>query len=114
VKDLALAVKEDARPEDQVWSYDSFPHGLQFYTRRPVDRMVYFVGEFHYALRDAANADRFGDDDEVRALPRKGGRTFVAMKSKRRAYFETVAPKGAISSWREFGPWSLAEVRARP
>lgn len=113
VKALALAVKEDARPEDQVWSYDSFPHGLQFYTRRPVDRMVYFVGEFHYALRDPANADRFGDDDEVRALPRRGGRTFVAMKSKRRAYFETVTPKGAITSWREFGPWSLAEVRAR-
>lgn len=113
VKALALAVKEDARPQDEIWTYDSFPHGLQFYTLRRVDRMVYFVGEFHYAKRDPANAERFGDDDEVRALPRQGGRTFVAMKSKRRAYFETVTPKGAISSWREFGPWSLAEVLAR-
>ncbi len=113
VKALALSVKENARAEDEVWSYASYPHGLQFYTRRPVDRMIYFVGEFHYALRDPANASRFGDDDEVRALPRKGGRTFVAMKTKRRAYFETVAPKGAITSWREYGLWSLAEIRAR-
>jgi 4-amino-4-deoxy-L-arabinose transferase-like glycosyltransferase len=112
-KDLALAVKAAARPEDEVWTYDSYLHGLQFYTGRPVARMVYFVGEFHYAKRDEANAGRFGDDDEVRALPRPGGRTFVAMRSARRAQFEAVPPKGAITSWREFGPWSLAEVRAR-
>ncbi len=111
-KGLALAVKESARPEDEVWSYDSYPHGLQFYTGRPVDKMVYFVGEFHYAKRDAANAGRFGDDDEVRALPRRGGRTFVVMKTGRRAHFETVPPKGSIASWRQFGPWSLAEVRS--
>lgn len=112
-KDLALAVKASARPEDEVWTYDSYLHGLQFYTGRPVDKMVYFVGEFHYAQRDAANASRFGDDDEVRALPRPGGRTFVAMKTARRAQFEAVPPKGSISLWREFGPWSLAEIRAR-
>lgn len=112
-KELALAVKADARPEDEVWTYDSFLHGLQFYTGRPVDKMVYFVGEFHYAQRDEANALRFGDDDEIRALPRKGGRTFVAMKSRRRAQFEAVPPKGSIVSWREFGPWALAEIRAR-
>lgn len=112
-KALASAVAADARTEDQLWTYDSYLHGLQFYTGRPVDTMVYFVGEFHYAQRDQANAARFGDDDEVRTLPRRGGRTFVAMKTARRAYFETVAPKGAITSWREFGPWSLAEVRAR-
>jgi len=112
-KDLSLAVKASARPGDQVWTYDSYLHGLQFYTGRPVDKMVYFVGEFHYAKRDKANEERFGDDDEVRALPRKEGRTFVAMKTARRAHFETVPPKGAITAWREFGPWSLAEVRAR-
>ncbi len=111
-KELALAVKASARPEDEVWTYDSYPHGLQFYTGRPVDKMVYFVGEFHYAQRDEANAARFGDDDEVRALPRPGGRTFVAMKTGRRAHFGTVPAKGSISSWREFGPWSLAEIRS--
>lgn len=111
-KDLALAVEASARPEDELWTYDSYLHGLQFYTGRPITKIIYFVGEFHYAKRDEANAGRFGDDDEVRALPRKGGRTFVAMKTGRRAHFETVPPKGSISSWREFGPWSLAEIRA--
>jgi len=112
-KELALAVKASARAEDEIWTYDSYLHGLPFYSGRRVDRMIYFVGEFHYALRDEVNAARFGDDDEVRALPRRGGRTFVAMKAARRAHFETVPPNGAITSWREFGPWSLAEIRAR-
>ncbi|MBI4060932.1 MAG: glycosyltransferase family 39 protein [Elusimicrobia bacterium] len=112
-KELALAVKSAARAEDEIWSYDSYLHGLQFYARRPIDKMVYFVGEFHYARRDDAHAGRFGDDDEVRALPREGGRTFVAMKTGRRAHFATLPPKGSISSWRAFGPWSLAEIRAR-
>jgi len=112
-KSLASAVEASALPEDEIWTYDTFLHGLQFYTRRRVDRMVYFIGEFHYALRDKANAGRFGDDDAIRALPRRGGRTFVAMKTPRRAHFETLPGKGAITSWREFGPWSLAEIRAR-
>jgi 4-amino-4-deoxy-L-arabinose transferase-like glycosyltransferase len=112
-RELALAVKTSAGPADQIWTYDSYLHGLQFYTGRPVDKMVYFIGEFHYAKRDDANAPRFGDDHAVKALPREGGRTFVAMKTSRRAYFETVATPAAVSSWREFGPWSLAEIRAR-
>lgn len=112
-KELALAVKAAASPEDEVWTYDSFLHGLQFYTGRRVDKLVYFVGEFHYAKREEANAGRFGDDNALRELPRRGGRTFVAMKTARRAHFETVPPKGSITSWREFGPWSLAEIRGR-
>ena len=112
-KDVALAVRASAGPEDQIWTYDSYLHGLQFYTGRPVDKMVYFIGEFHYAMRDVENAGRFGDDKSIRALPRAGGRTFVAMKTGRRARFTEVAPADAITSWREFGPWSLAEIRAR-
>jgi 4-amino-4-deoxy-L-arabinose transferase-like glycosyltransferase len=112
-KALALAVKADARPADELWTYDSYLHGLQYYTLRPVDKLVYFVGEFYYAKRDAANAGRFGDDNDIRNLPRAGGRTFVAMKTARRAWFESVARQGAITAWRKFGPWSLAEVRAR-
>lgn len=112
-KELALSLKERARPEDEIWTYDSYLHGLQFYTGRPVDRMVYFVGEFHYAQREAANAGRFGDDDEVRALPRAGGRTFVAMRTARRKQFELLPRNGSITSWRDFGPWSLAEIRKK-
>ncbi len=112
-KELALSVKASVSAEDEIWTYDSFLHGLQFYTGRPVDKMVYFVGEFHYARRDEANAARFGDDNAIRSLPRRGGRTFVAMKTRRRAQFELLPTKGSISSWQEFGPWSLAEIRAR-
>ena len=112
-KKMALAIRDSARPSDAIWTYDGYLHGLPFYTGRPVDKMVYFVGEFHYSKRDAAYAERFGDDGAIRKLPRRGGRTFIAMKTRRRSYFETVAPQGSISSWQEFGPWSLAEIRPR-
>ena len=112
-KDLALAVRQAAGPHDQVWVYDSSLHGLPFYSGRRVDRIVNFVGEFHYAKRDAAHAERFGDDNAITALPRAGGKTFVALKTPERAHFETLPAKGSIASWREFGPWSLAEIRAR-
>ncbi|UPT72918.1 MAG: hypothetical protein M0D55_13495 [Elusimicrobiota bacterium] len=71
-RDLALAVGAEARPGDEVWTYDSYLHGLPFYSGRRVDKMVYFVGEFHYAKRDADAAQRFGDDGDVRRLPRAG------------------------------------------
>ena len=114
-KDAALAVRDQARAEDQVWTYGTYLHGLPFYTGRLVDKMVYFVGEFHYAKRDPAYSARFGDDSDVRALPRRGGRTFVILRSFERPHFTETLGGGAasISSWREFGRWSLAEVRAR-
>lgn len=114
-KDVSLAVRAESRPEDRVWTYGTYLHGFPFYAGRPVDKMVYFIGEFHYAKRDPANADRFGDDSDVRRLPRSGGRTFVVMKSFERPHFLEVLPGGAatVEAWRDFGRWSLAEVRAR-
>ena len=114
-KEASLAVLADVRAEDQVWTYGTYLQGLPFYTHRPVDKMVYFVGEFHYAKRDPAHAERFGDDKDVHALPRKGGRTFVILRSFERPHFTRTVTGGesAIASWREFGRWSLAEVRAR-
>lgn len=114
VRDLGRAVGAQARAGDAVWTYDNYPHGLPFYARRPVDKIVQFTGEFHYAKRDAAFADRFGDTDALKALPRAGGRTFVAMRTGRRAAFLEAIRGGAASveSWRDFGPWSLAVVKA--
>ena len=113
-KEAALAVRAEARAEDQLWTYGTYLHGLPFYSGRLVDKLVYFVGEFHYDKRDPAFAGRFGDDDDIRALPRAGGRTFVILRSFERPHFiETISGKEkSISSWREFGRWSLAEVRA--
>jgi 4-amino-4-deoxy-L-arabinose transferase-like glycosyltransferase len=114
-KDVAQVVKAEARPEDAVWTYGTYLHGLPFYARRPVDKLVLFTGEFHYAKRDPAYAARFGDDADVKTLPRAGGRTFVVLHTAERLHFAGIIGGGAasIESWREFGPWSLAVVRPR-
>ncbi len=109
---LALAVRDAAKPGDEVWTYGTYFHGLPYYSGRRVDRMVYFVGEFHYGQRDAANSGRFGDDDEMRLLPLPGKTVFVAYRSFERPHFRTLPKPGAIASDRDFGSWALAEVRA--
>lgn len=109
-KDLALAVRDAAGPADAIWTYGTYLHGLPFYARRPVDKMVYFVGEFHYAKREAVYRERFGDDNDARTLPRAGGKTFVALRSFERPHFETLPAKGTKVSWRDFGRWALAEI----
>ncbi|MBI3289471.1 MAG: hypothetical protein HYZ74_08140, partial [Elusimicrobia bacterium] len=111
-KELSLAVRGAAGAGDHVWTYGTYLHGLPFYSGRRVDKMVYFVGEFHYPKREAVYAERFGDDNAVTALPRRGGKTFVAMKTRERAHFETLPSPGSITGWRQFGPWSLAEISA--
>lgn len=110
-RQLGLAVKAAAKPGDEVWTYGTYFHGLPFYSGRRVDRMVYFVGEFHYAQRDARNADRFGDDDEMRTLPLKGKTTFVAYRSFERPHLRTLGAPGSLASDRDFGSWALAEFR---
>ncbi len=114
-KDVGQVVREEARAEDAVWTYGTYLHGLPFYAHRPVDKLVLFTGEFHYAKRDPVFAPRFGDDADVKTLPRAGGRTFVVLHTGERPHFEETVGGGpkSIESWREFGPWSLAVVRAR-
>jgi hypothetical protein len=111
----AKDVGHEARPEDAVWTYGTYLHGLPFYARRPVDKLVLFTGEFHYAKRDPIFAARFGDDADVKTLPRAGGRTFVVLHTGERPHFTEIVGGGpaSIESWREFGPWSLAIVRPR-
>ena len=114
-KDVGLAVRDEARPGDQVWTYDTYLHGLPFYSNRLVDKILVFTGEFHYAKRDHAYDARFGDEADLQKLPRGGGRTFVVLKTRERPHFVDVIGGGpsSIESWREFGPWSLAVVKPR-
>jgi hypothetical protein len=114
-KDVGQVVRDEARAEDAVWTYGTYLHGLPFYAHRPVDKLVLFTGEFHYAKRDPLFAPRFGDDADVKTLPRAGGRTFVVLHTGERPHFAEVIGGGpaSIESWREFGPWSLAVVRPR-
>jgi len=115
VRGVGLAVRDEARPGDAVWSYDTYLHGLPFYAQRPVDKIVQFTGEFHYAKRDPAYAERFADDAVLKTLPLPGRRTFVAMRTRVRAHFSETVGGGpsSVESWREFGPWSLAVVKPR-
>jgi 4-amino-4-deoxy-L-arabinose transferase-like glycosyltransferase len=114
-RDVGRVVMSEARAGDAVWTYGTYLHGLPFYAHRPVDKLVLFTGEFHYAKRDPAYAARFGSDDDVEALPRSGGRTYVVLHTGERPHFAAIVGGGAasIESWREFGPWSLAVVRPR-
>jgi 4-amino-4-deoxy-L-arabinose transferase-like glycosyltransferase len=114
-RELGRTVLNEARPEDEVWTYDTYLHGLPFYAHRPVNKIVQFTGEFHYAKRDATYAARFGEEPALKALPLAGRRTFAAMKTKERGRFTAALGGGAssVESWREFGPWSLAVIRPR-
>ncbi len=109
---IGQAVRERAKPGDEVWTYGTYFHGLPFYSGKKVDRMVYFVGEFHYAKRDPGNEQRFGDDDEMRLLPLPGKTVFVAYRSFERPHLLKQPKAGSVVSDRDFGSWALAEVRA--
>lgn len=112
-KEVGSVVRDEARPGDAVWNYGTYLQGMPFYMHRPVDKLVLFTGEFHYAKRDPAYADRFGDDAAIQALPRRDGRTFVVLHTGERPHFQETIGGGpaSIESWREYGPWSLAVVR---
>ncbi len=115
-RDVGRAAGAQMRPGDQLWTDDTYLHGLTFYSAHAVDKIVQFIGEFHYAKRDPAYAERFGDDSALAALPRAGGRTFVAMRSGALDHFTKTIGGGAASleTIEPFGPWTLAVVRAAP
>ena len=94
--------------QTRLIAYDRYPHGIPFYTRRPMD-VVNWVGEMHYAKRFERFADRFGDDNTIRALPQKGTRTFVTLPRKELKHFLTLNPPSELRSLEPFGPWVLAE-----
>ncbi len=115
-REVGLAVRAQIRPGDELWTYDTYLHGLPFYCGRRVDRIVQFLGEFHYAKRDPAYAPMFRDDSALSELPRAGGRTFVAMKSRSFDHFiaSVKGGGGALEAVEPLGAWTLAVVGAEP
>lgn len=109
-KAVSAAVRAEARPGDELWTYGCYLHGLPFYTGLPVQRLIYFVGELHYAKREARYEDRFGDDDEVRALPRREGRTWIVLRAFERPHVESQLAGRARTRWSVHGPWALVLV----
>ncbi|MFH1723527.1 MAG: hypothetical protein ABII00_02780, partial [Elusimicrobiota bacterium] len=113
VKRMAQAINEriaglDAGTGARLLSYDTYLHGIPFYTGRPVD-VVNWTGEMHYAKRFARFAHRFGDDATIRALPEPGFRTFVVLKRRELDNFLALNPAEEIRALSPHGPWVLAE-----
>ncbi|MBI5631155.1 MAG: glycosyltransferase family 39 protein [Elusimicrobia bacterium] len=108
-RSLAASVAERARPEDKVYSYGVYLHGLPFYARRPVDKLVNWTGELHYAKRYPENTGRFGDDNDLRALPAPGHRTFVVFRSFEAPHVISLVGAKNIKRLDVFGSWVLAE-----
>lgn len=106
-KALGAVVDRVARPGDQLWVYDTYVHGLPFYAGRPVDKVVEWIGELHYAKRDPANAARFGDDDTMKALPLKGQGVVVVLKTRDARHLFTVVDAQKADDLRSVGPWTV-------
>ncbi|MBI5200171.1 MAG: glycosyltransferase family 39 protein [Elusimicrobia bacterium] len=108
---LAMAVAAEMKPGDRLISYGVYLHGLGFYTRSPVDP-VNWMGELHYGHRNPANAKRFGNDNDIRALPHPEHTTFVALRKKEAAYLTSLNDPANIGGMRTFGAWALAKFTA--
>ncbi len=106
-KDLGAAVAQEAGPNDEVWTFSTYIHGLPFYSGRRVDRVVDWIGELHYAKRDPANAGRFGVPEDLRALPLPGKGVVVVMKTREARRFLTYVDGEKAKDNREVGPWSV-------
>jgi 4-amino-4-deoxy-L-arabinose transferase-like glycosyltransferase len=112
VRGLSLEIRERMRPGDIIVAYDRYPHGVSFYTGKPVDLVVNWVGELHYAKRDARFQARFGDDVTLGRLDlARGRRAFVMMPNKLFAHFCRLREgRGGIRRVVRTGPWTLAEI----
>jgi 4-amino-4-deoxy-L-arabinose transferase-like glycosyltransferase len=106
-KSLGLSIAGRAGPEDRVWAYGIYIHGVPFYAARRVDRLLNWIGELHYAKRDAGNADRFGDESDLAAVPPEKGRVFLTFRRLDSSLIFSVTgdPERGKTM---FGPWVLA------
>ena len=114
VRSVALEARsrmESARArgfETSVICYDTYAHGIAFYTGGPVD-LVNWVGELYYAKRLPRFQHRFGDDNRIRELPLPGRKTFVVSATKELPYLRSIS-----RTWNAWSPspsskWSLVE-----
>lgn len=109
VRSMAQSIAGRCAPGDAVYAYDIYLHGVPFYTRRRVDKLVNWIGELHYAKRDPANAERFGDERDIAALPLDGRRVFVTFPLRQANYVFSVTGPEKLKSHADFGPWAFAE-----
>ena len=112
-RDLSAAIRERRGPQDLVYTYGTYLHGLPFYTGRRVDRMINWLGELEYAQRDERiRAERFGGHGEISRLPLPGRRVFLVCRQRDAAFVLGLHGPGAGRSARAFGRWVLVEYPA--
>ncbi len=91
-----------------LWSLGTYPHGLPFYSSRPVDKLLDWVEELHYAKRDPAYAPRFGTKGDLKALLAKNRAACLVFKASDAAEIIKLAGASSIHRMEAFGPWGLA------
>jgi hypothetical protein len=109
-RDLAAAIASRRGPDDLVYVYGTYPHGLPFYTGRRVDRMLQWRGELEYAGRDGrVSAERFGGPELISALPLADRRVFVVCLRRDAAFVLSLTPPQRLRLSQAFGRWVLLE-----
>ncbi len=105
-REIGFAARRECRSRP-VWGYKTYLHGLPFYMGRPVDRMIDWVEELHYAKRFPDNADRFGSDADVQEALKRRAPLCLVMKSRDVAGLLARADREAAPKVDLFGPWAL-------
>ncbi|MDE2314500.1 MAG: glycosyltransferase family 39 protein [Elusimicrobia bacterium] len=108
VKNVAAAITRQYKPGDQIDVYDTYFHGLPFYTGHWVDRIFNWTGELAYAKKNPANAGRFGYIEEISRFPLSGRRVFLVFKNSQTEFVKSLVKPGR-ASFESFGPYELAE-----
>lgn len=110
-RDVAAEIASRRGPDDLVYTYSTYLHGLPFYTGRRVDKMILWQGELEYAARDPrVHEERFGGHsgtNHIRALPLPGRRVWVVCRRRDAAYLLSLLPPEKAGLVRDFGRWVL-------
>jgi 4-amino-4-deoxy-L-arabinose transferase-like glycosyltransferase len=108
-QEIGFAARRECRSRP-VWSYKTYLHGLPFYMGRPVDRMIDWVEELHYAKRFPDDAGRFGSDADVLEAFKKRAPLCLVMKSREVSGLLARADREAAPRVDLFGPWALVRL----
>lgn len=109
-RDISAEITSRRGPDDLVYVYGTYMHGLPFYTGKRVDRMIQWRGELEYAARDERVREaRFGGPERIAALPLPGRRVFVVCRRRDTAYVRSLTSADKVRFFRDFGRWVLLE-----
>jgi 4-amino-4-deoxy-L-arabinose transferase-like glycosyltransferase len=109
-RSLGQYVASSAGPEDSIYVYGTYIHGLPYYSGRRVDRIINWTGELHYAKRNPANAGRFGDDEDIHSLPNSGKPTVLVLRAFEASHVLKLLQPAHPKTARQIGPWVVLKI----